>query len=156
MNKAIKGIGAVRTTADPLGDSDRVSALMWSYMYEARRHRRKGVCGYGVIASPELMLLSSAARYRGDSFGVWKTTRNMASVLWPDCRSFDRGLYETLRSTERGPVRTFFQHHVPLLKPSLLVALLFRTLDAFRVTSCRRCSRWRAGNGDVSIYATSL
>lgn len=45
----------------------------------------------------------------------------------------DKGLYESSSIDGAGKIQTFFKITLPLLKPSILVAVLFRTLDAFRV-----------------------
>jgi len=136
MNRAMRGIGAVRTTAlVPWAIPTAVSALMWSYMYDGG----SGVIAHmfaslGLISSPEVMLLSAngamAAAILAD---VWKTTPYMALLLLAGLQIIDRGLYESAKVDGAGPVRTFFSMTLPMLKPSMLVALLFRTLDAFRV-----------------------
>ncbi len=136
MNKAMKGIGVVRTAAlVPWAIPTAVSALMWSYMYDGG----SGVISHmfaslGLISSPEVMLLSAngamAAAILAD---VWKTTPYMALLLLAGLQIIDRGLYESAKIDGAGTVRTFFSITLPMLKPSMLVALLFRTLDAFRV-----------------------
>ena len=57
----------------------------------------------------------------------------MALLLLAGLQIIDRGLYESAKIDGAGTVRTFFSITLPMLKPSMLVALLFRTLDAFRV-----------------------
>ena len=57
----------------------------------------------------------------------------MALLLLAGLQVIDRGLYESSAIDGAGAVRTFTSITLPLLKPSMLVALLFRTLDAFRV-----------------------
>ncbi len=64
---------------------------------------------------------------------VWKTTPYMALLLLAGLQEIDRGLYESSAIDGAGRVQTFFKITLPLLKPSILVAVLFRTLDAFRV-----------------------
>ena len=71
----------------------------------------------------------------------------------------DRGLYESSAIDGAGPVVTFFKITLPLVKPSLLVALLFRTLDAFRVYDLIAIlTGGGPGNGteSLSIYAYKL
>lgn len=136
MNKAIKGIGLVRTTAlIPWAIPTAVSALIWSYLYDGSN----GIISLifskiGLIAGPQDMLLSSggamAAAILAD---IWKTTPYMALLLLAGLQVIDRGLYESASIDGSGPVNTFFRITLPLMKPSILVALLFRMLDAFRV-----------------------
>jgi multiple sugar transport system permease protein len=160
MNKAIKGIGGVRTTAlIPWAIPTAVSALMWSYMYDGSSGIvAKIFTDIGLIASPELMLLSNggamAAAILAD---VWKTTPYMALLLLAGLQIIDRGLYESAKIDGAGPGRTFFSITLPMLKPSLLVALLFRTLDAFRVYDLIAVLTGGAqGTETLSIYAYKL
>lgn len=160
MNKAIRGIGGVRTTAlIPWAIPTAVSALMWSYMYDGSSGAvAKVFADIGLIASPELMLLSSGGAMTAAILAdVWKTTPYMALLLLAGLQIIDRGLYESSKIDGAGPVRTFFSITLPLLKPSLLVALLFRTLDAFRVYDLIAVLTGGAqGTETLSIYAYKL
>jgi multiple sugar transport system permease protein len=136
MNKAIKGVGIVRTTSlIPWAIPTAVSALIWSYLYDGG----SGVVAQvffrlGFIEAPEHMLLSAqgamAAAILAD---VWKTTPYMALLLLAGLQIIDPGLYESAAIDGATGSKAFFRITLPLLKPSILVALLFRTLDAFRV-----------------------
>ncbi|MCW3023431.1 MAG: sugar transporter permease, partial [Conexibacter sp.] len=64
---------------------------------------------------------------------VWKTTPFMALLLLAGLATIDDGLYEAARVDGATAWQRFWRITLPLLKPALLVALLFRTLDAFRV-----------------------
>ena len=64
---------------------------------------------------------------------VWKTTPFVALLLLAGLQNIDRSLYEAADVDGAGPWRQFVEVTLPLLRPALLVALLFRTLDAFRV-----------------------
>ncbi len=64
---------------------------------------------------------------------VWKTTPFMALLLLAGLQVIPREVYEASEIDGASRVRTFFTITLPLIKPVLLVALLFRTLDAFRV-----------------------
>jgi multiple sugar transport system permease protein len=57
----------------------------------------------------------------------------MALLLLAGLQVIDRGLYESSSIDGANKIQTFFRITLPLLKPSILVAVLFRTLDAFRV-----------------------
>ena len=88
---------------------------------------------------------------------VWKTTPYMALLLLAGLQTIDTGLYESASIDGAGPVRTFFSITLPLLKPSILVALLFRTLDAFRVYDLIAVMTGGAqGTETLSIYAYKL
>ena len=64
---------------------------------------------------------------------VWKTTPFVALLLLAGLQNIDRSLYEAADVDGAGPWRQFTEITLPLLRPALLVAFLFRTLDAFRV-----------------------
>ncbi|WP_312640696.1 sugar ABC transporter permease [Hydrogenoanaerobacterium sp.] len=136
MNKAIRGIGLVRTTAlIPWAIPTAVSALIWSYLYDGS----SGVVAQlfykiGLIGAPEQMLLSAGGAMTAAIIAdIWKTTPYMALLLLAGLQMIDRGLYESAAIDGSGKVHTFFTITLPMMKSSILVALLFRTLDAFRV-----------------------
>ena len=160
MNKAIKGIGIVRTTAlIPWAIPTAVSALMWSYMYDGSSGVvAKIFADIGLISAPEQMLLSAGGAMSAAILAdVWKTTPYMALLLLAGLQIIDQGLYESATVDGAGPVRTFFSVTLPLLKPSMLVALLFRTLDAFRVYDLIAVLTGGAqGTETLSIYAYKL
>jgi trehalose/maltose transport system permease protein len=64
---------------------------------------------------------------------VWKTTPFMALLLLAGLQSIPRELYEASTVDGASPWQQFWRITLPLLKPALLVALIFRTLDALRV-----------------------
>ena len=160
MNKAIKGIGMVRTVSlIPWAIPTAVSALMWSYMYDGSYGIvAKIFSDIGLIASPEVMLLSKGGALAAAVIAdVWKTTPYMALLLLAGLQTIDNGLYESASIDGAGPIRTFFSVTLPLLKPSILVALLFRTLDAFRVYDLIAVLTGGAqGTETLSIYAYKL
>jgi len=160
MNKAMKGIGVVRTVSlIPWAIPTAVSALMWSYMYDGSSGIiAKIFADIGLISSPEVMLLSaSGAMTAAILADVWKTTPYMALLLLAGLQTIDAGLYESASIDGAGPIRTFFSITLPLLKPSILVALLFRTLDAFRVYDLIAVLTGGAmGTETLSIYAYKL
>ena len=162
MNKAMKGIGLVRTVAlIPWAIPTAVSAMIWSYLYDGSY----GIVSFlfnklGLINSQSAMLLTShGAMSAAIIADVWKTTPYMALLLLAGLQVIDRGLYESSAIDGAGPVVTFFKITLPLVKPSLLVALLFRTLDAFRVYDLIAIlTGGGPGNGteSLSIYAYKL
>ncbi len=64
---------------------------------------------------------------------VWKTTPFIALLLLAGLTTIDEGLYEAARVDGASAWQRFWRITLPLMKPAILVALLFRTLDAFRV-----------------------
>ena len=64
---------------------------------------------------------------------VWKTTPFMALILLAGLQLIPSDLYKAASIDGASKVRQFFTITLPLLKPSLAVALIFRTLDSLRV-----------------------
>jgi multiple sugar transport system permease protein len=136
MNNAIRGIGLIRANAlIPWAIPTAVSALIWSYLYDGSNGIISHIfAGMGIIPTPEAMMLTGpGAMSAAILTDVWKTTPYMALLLLAGLQVIDKGLYESSSIDGAGRVQTFFRITLPLLKPSILVAVLFRTLDAFRV-----------------------
>lgn len=136
MNKAIKGIGLVRTTAlIPWAIPTAVSAIIWKYLYDGT----SGIVSYFfaqlhfIDAPNKLLTTPGGAMAAAIIADIWKTTPYMALLLLAGLQIIDRGLYESAAIDGSGTANTFFRITLPLMKPSILVALLFRMLDAFRV-----------------------
>jgi trehalose/maltose transport system permease protein len=64
---------------------------------------------------------------------VWKTTPFMALLLLAGLQVIPSDVYEASTVDGASKWQQFWQITLPLLRPALLVALIFRTLDAFRV-----------------------
>ncbi len=64
---------------------------------------------------------------------VWKTTPFMALLLLAGLATIPKELYEAAEVDGASKIRQFFSVTLPLLAPTLAVALIFRTLDALRV-----------------------
>jgi trehalose/maltose transport system permease protein len=79
------------------------------------------------IANPDTSLPSIIA------VDVWKTTPFMALLLLAGLQVIPGDVYEASRVDGASKWQQFWQITLPLLRPALLVALIFRTLDAFRV-----------------------
>lgn len=136
MNKAMRGRGLIRTTSlIPWAIPTAVAALIWGFLYDGSN---------GIVAhifqnlhlikdAKDLLLSSGGAMAATILADVWKTTPYMALLLLAGFQTIDAGLYESAQIDGANRLNTFFRITLPLLKPSILVALLFRTLDAFRV-----------------------
>jgi multiple sugar transport system permease protein len=83
---------------------------------------------------------------------VWKTAPFMALLLLAGLQVISEEVYEAGRVDGANVWQRFFQITLPLLKPAILVALLFRTLDAWRVFDMFFVV---AGNrlSSISVYA---
>ena len=132
MHRAIFGRGPVRASIlIPYGIITVVAAFAWRYAFDATSGFVQSTFLLGDTAEP----LSS----RGGSLVViilaeiWKTTPFMALLLLAGLALVPDELHEAAKVDGAGPVQRFFRITLPLMKPAILVALLFRTLDAFRL-----------------------
>jgi len=64
---------------------------------------------------------------------IWKTSPYMALLILAGLQVIPGDVYEAARVDGAGVWQRFFRITLPLLKPAILVALLFRALDAWRV-----------------------
>ncbi len=105
-------------------------ALVWRFMFED---------GYGVISaiwSPSSggwLVGASAAWVPLILSDAWKTTPFVALLLLAGLQTIDDGQYEAARIDGAGRARQLLHVTLPALVPTIVVALIFRTLDAFRV-----------------------
>jgi multiple sugar transport system permease protein len=132
MHRAIFGRGLVRTVVlIPYGIVTVVAAFAWFFAFDPS----SGFVDHLPFVPEDKAWFGS----HGSSMAViimaevWKTTPFMALLLLAGLATIDEGLYEAARVDGATAVQRFFKITLPLLKPALLVALLFRTLDAFRV-----------------------
>jgi multiple sugar transport system permease protein len=130
MHRVIFARGAVRAIAlIPYGIVTVVAAYSWRYAFELDS---------GWI--PKLLGLSSdpLAGTTGSYIAVilaeiWKTTPFMALLLLGGLALVPDELHEAARVDGATTWQRFWRITIPLMKPAILVALLFRTLDAFRI-----------------------
>ena len=106
-----------------------VSAPMWEWIYDAEIGVLNHILGVHVnwLGSPAWAL--NAAVF----MDVWKSTPFVALLLLAGLQGIDPSLYEAARLDGAGAWRRLIHITIPLLRPALLVALVFRALDAFRV-----------------------
>jgi len=132
MHRAIFGRGVVRTSVlIPYGIITVVAAFAWQFAFAPET---------GFVNN--LPLISNEMDWFGGRFSsfaviimaeVWKTTPFMALLLLAGLVTIDDQLYEAARVDGASAWQRFTRITLPLMKPAILVALLFRTLDAFRV-----------------------
>jgi trehalose/maltose transport system permease protein len=108
---------------------------MWNWML----HDQFGVIndmlqGVGLIATPITWTANpDTALWSVVMVDVWKTTPFMALLILTALQMLPQDIYEAARVDGVHPVRVFFRVTLPLIRPALLVAVIFRGLDALRV-----------------------
>jgi ABC-type sugar transport system permease subunit len=136
LNRAFRGRGLVRAAVlVPWAIPTVVSALLWRFMFEGRTGIVNSVLvGIGAFSEPIVWFIEPAAAWVPVILAdVWKTTPFVALLLLAGLQNIDASLYEAARIDGASAWRQFRHVTLPLLKPAILVALIFRTLDAFRV-----------------------
>ncbi|SDN59391.1 carbohydrate ABC transporter permease [Alkalicoccus daliensis] len=136
INRAFIGRGAVRAAVlIPWAIPTAVSAMMWSYLYDGQ----SGIVAHyfeqlGFISDASVLLSTgSGAMFSIILADVWKTMPYMALLLLAGLQTISESLYEAAEVDGAGKFQQFLYITLPMLKSAILVALLFRTLDAFRV-----------------------
>ena len=121
VDSMTRGRGVVRTAMLlPWAVPTVVVGLVWRFMFETPT-------GLIWFADP---LAAWVPIVLAD---VWKTTPFVALLLLAGLQNIERSLYEAAQMDGATAWRQFTGITLPLLKPALLVALVFRTVDAFRV-----------------------
>jgi trehalose/maltose transport system permease protein len=136
VNSNFRGRGAMRAVMlVPWAIPTVVAAQMWKWMFDDV---------YGVIndAGVRLHLLSHSRAWISEpstalasvcAVDIWKTTPFVALLLLAGLQVIPRDLYEAAEVDGASRLQQFWRITLPLLRPAILVTLIFRTLDALRV-----------------------
>ena len=136
VNSSFKGRGAMRAVMlVPWAIPTVVAAQMWKWMFDDV---------YGVIndAGVRLHILSHSHAWISEpstalasvcAVDIWKTTPFVALLLLAGLQVIPSDLYEAASVDGASKLQQFWRITLPLLRPAILVALIFRTLDALRV-----------------------
>jgi trehalose/maltose transport system permease protein len=137
INSRFPGRGLMRAAMlVPWAIPTVVSARLWEIML---RDNQSGVVNnfltnIGVIASSQAWLANTSLQIPAlVAVDVWKTTPFMALILLAGLQTIPEDIYEAASVDGANRVRQFFNLTLPLLRPTIAVALVFRTLDAVRV-----------------------
>jgi trehalose/maltose transport system permease protein len=136
LTRTFPGRGLVRAAVlIPWAIPTVVSAKMWSWML----NDQFGIINHlllslGIIdaprawtADPDLLMRSVVL------VDVWKTTPFMALLLLAALQMLPKECYEAAQLDGVHPIKVFFRVTLPLIRPALMVAVIFRALDAIRI-----------------------
>jgi multiple sugar transport system permease protein len=132
MHRAIFGRGVVRTAVlIPYGIITVVAAFAWQFAFAPE----SGFVNNLPFASEEMNwfgghVSSLAVIIMAE---IWKSTPFMALLLLAGLVTIDDQLYEAAKVDGASAWQRFTRITLPLMKPAILVALLFRTLEGFRI-----------------------
>jgi trehalose/maltose transport system permease protein len=136
LHRSFPGRGLVRAAVlIPWAIPTIVSAKMWGWMLNDQfgiiNHM---LLGLGLIDAPKAwtadpsLLMTSLVMV-----DVWKTTPFMALLILAALQMLPKECYEAAELDGVHPVKVFFRVTLPLIRPALMVAIIFRALDAVRV-----------------------
>ena len=129
MHAAFKGQGLLRTVVlVPWAVLTVVTAIMWKTIFDPNLGFVNTLLGTNVVwlgEEPYALLVMIFA-------DVWKTAPFMALLLLAGLQVIPGEVYEAAKVDGATAWQRFRRITLPLLAPALLVALIFRTLDALR------------------------
>ncbi len=136
LNAEFKGRGLVRAAVlIPWAIPTIVSAKMWAWMMNDQ---------FGILNDlfVHLHIISQPIAWTASSdtamaavliVDIWKTTPFMALLILAGLQMVPGDIYEAAKIDGVHPVKVFFKVTLPLIKPAVAVAVIFRALDALRV-----------------------
>ena len=136
LNAEFRGRGLVRAAIlVPWAIPTIVSAKMWGWMLNDQfgifndMLLRLGLITEKIAwaAAPDTAMLAVLV------VDVWKTTPFMALLILAGLQTIPKDIYEAAAIDGVHPVKTFFKVTLPLVRPALMVAVIFRLLDAMRI-----------------------
>ena len=131
MNQAFRGRGVTRASIlVPWVIPTVIAAQMWFFMFNVTPGFINSVFGLGDFS---WLGQSGWATFAVIFADVWKTAPFVALLLLAGLQTIPGDVYEGARVDGAGMFQRFWFITLPLLKPAILVALLFRTVEALRV-----------------------
>ena len=110
-----------------------VSALVWRFVFDSPDGLATRLAAGLGLAAPVWLSDPTAAWVPIVVADVWKTTPFVALLLLAGLQQIDPALYEAAALDGASAWRQFRSVTLPLLAPTLAIAVLFRLLDAFRL-----------------------
>jgi multiple sugar transport system permease protein len=130
MHQAFKGQGVLRTVVlVPWAVLTVVTAIMWRTIFESPQGIVNAILGSDTVwlgEQPQAFFVVVVA-------DVWKTAPFMALLILAGLQTIPGEIYEAAKVDGANTWQRFIKITLPLLTPAILVALIFRTLDALRI-----------------------
>jgi trehalose/maltose transport system permease protein len=136
LNASFRFRGLVRAAVlIPWAIPTVVSAKMWGWMLNDQfGFINDKLMWLGVISQPIAWTASADWAMKSVILvDVWKTTPFMALLILAALQMLPAQCYEAARVDGIHPVKVFFRVTLPLIRPALMVAVIFRFLDALRI-----------------------
>lgn len=129
MNRDFKGRALVRAAIlVPWAIPTAVTAKLWYFIFDAN-----GVLNH--VLGQQILWTSGewASRWAVIIADTWKTTPFMALLILAGLQLIPEEVYEAGKMDGASTVQRFWNITLPLVRPALMVAILFRVLDALRM-----------------------
>ena len=129
MNRTFRGRGFVRAAIlVPWAIPTAVTAKLWFFIFSVA-----GIAN--AILATHILWTSDewASRFAVIIADTWKTTPFMALLILAGLQIIPEEVYEAAKVDGASTWQRFWRVTIPLVKPALLVAVLFRVLDALRI-----------------------
>jgi trehalose/maltose transport system permease protein len=136
LNAEFKGRGLVRAAIlIPWAIPTIVSAKLWAWLFNDQFGMINDMLLSVGLIDQKIAWTANAdtAFYAVLIVDVWKTTPFMALLCLAGLQMIPRDMYEAAKIDGIHPVKVFFKVTLPLVKPALMVAVIFRLLDALRI-----------------------
>jgi multiple sugar transport system permease protein len=129
MNKAFRGRGLVRASIlVPWAIPTAISALLWRWIFSA-----DGIAN-NIVGSKVLWTTEGFQAWLAVVIAdTWKTAPFIGLLVLAGLQVIPAEVYEAAKIDGASAWRTFWRITVPLVKPALVVAVLFRMLDVLRM-----------------------
>jgi multiple sugar transport system permease protein len=130
MHSAFRGQGVLRTVVlVPWAILTVVTGIMWRTIFESPQGLVNSIIGGDTVwlgEEPHALIVIIVA-------DVWKTAPFMALLILAGLQTIPGEIYEAAKVDGATTWQRFRKITLPLLTPAILVALIFRTLDALRI-----------------------
>lgn len=129
MNRAFRGRGLVRAVIlIPWAIPTAVTAKLWSVVFDPQ-----GILNHVLGTHYQWTSSPGPARWAIIIADTWKTTPFVALLILAGLQGISDDLYESARIDGANAWQRFTRITLPLVKPALAVAVIFRALDALRM-----------------------
>lgn len=129
MHKAFRGRALVRAgILVPWAVPTAISALLWRWIFNSNGIAN-ALIGHQILWTSE----GFHAKVAVVVAEVWKTAPFIGLLVLAGLQVIPREVYEAARLDGAGAPRQFWHITLPLVRPALLVAVLFRCMDALRM-----------------------
>jgi trehalose/maltose transport system permease protein len=136
LNAEFRGRGIVRAAIlIPWAIPTIVSAKMWQWMLNDQFGIINDILLRLGLIDTKIAWTASAdtAMFAVLIVDIWKTTPFMALLILAALQMLPKEIFEVAKLDGVSPLKIFWRVTLPLIRPALMVAVIFRGLDALRI-----------------------